>query len=67
MAKVNCANCTKCLKLERHHHHKDGVAHTECSGFVCLVFASEGDAIWITGLDPNKEYCEEFSPKENVC
>ena len=65
MAKECCANCTKCLKLKRHHHHDHGVEYIEYDGYICLAFASEGTAVWITELDPNEERCEEFSPKES--
>ena len=67
MAKECCANCTKCLKLKHYDYLEHGVDHIEMDGYVCLIFASEGQATWITGIDPNKERCEEFSPKGEVC
>lgn len=67
MANECCANCTKCLKLTWHQHHGRGVEHHEMDGYVCLIFASEGQATWLTGLDPNEEHCEEFSAKEKIC
>ena len=66
MAKECCANCTKCLKLVRHHHFVHGVDHIDYGGYICLAFAFEGIAVWLTGTDPNKERCEEFSAKETA-
>ena len=67
MANECCANCTKCLKLVRHHHYHGGVSHIEYDDFICLAFASEGLAIWMSGVDPKKDRCEVFSPKGEAC
>lgn len=65
MANNCCANCTKYLKLTQFDYLPTGkVVHTPMRGYVCLAFASEGDAIWLCGLRSDEEYCEAFSAKE---
>lgn len=64
MRKENCQNCRKCLRLMQFDYKPTGgVDHIKQRGFICLAFASEGDAIWMTGLKPEESFCEEYSPK----
>ena len=64
-----CNNCRKKLRLEEWEYmHSDGgtnVYHTKCDGYVCLAFADEGLAVWMTGTDPNKERCEVWSERHD--
>ena len=53
-----CSNCRLCLRLTKYDYSGKGCEHTKLDGFACLAFAGEGDAIWMVGLDPDKEMCE---------
>lgn len=68
MANECCANCTKCLELVQFDYLPTGkVVRNQMRGYICLMGASEGDAIWVCGLKPEEERCEEFVAKENAC
>ncbi len=66
MLKECCQNCRLCLKLTQFDYKPTGtVDHVPMRGYICLAFASEGDAIWITGLNPSDtDVCEVYSPKD---
>lgn len=59
-----CANCRLCYKLEVHSYIKNGCEHATLPGYICMVFADEGTAVWQVGLDENKGHCEMYTPKE---
>ena len=44
-----------------------GCKHTAVEGFLCMAFADERTAVWMTGIDPDDGHCECFIPKERGC
>ena len=61
-----CNNCRKKLRLEEWEYIGTNVLHTKCDGFICLSFAHDGFAIWMTGVDPNEGRCEEWERREDA-
>ena len=61
----HCSNCRYCLRLTKYDYSGRGCEHTEMDGFACLAFASEGDAIWMVGLNPEKELCECWEERKS--
>lgn len=63
-----CETCNKCLDLVRYNYGRDGGCdHRIQPGFICLAFADEGQAIWMTGIKRETGMCECYSPKEKKC
>lgn len=62
-----CANCKLRLDLEKLDYSQGGCQHTKLEGFCCLVFASEGQANWMVGVNTDEDMCECFSPKIDEC
>ena len=60
-----CNTCRKKLELKKYDYSQGGCIHSDYEGFACLIFASEGVAIHMVGANPDKERCEEWSPKNN--
>lgn len=58
-----CKTCGHNLKLTRFDYTDTGCKHTEMEGFICTAFAFEGDAIWMMGLNQEKDLCECFYPR----
>ena len=44
-----------------------GCKQTAVKGFLCMAFADERTAVWMTGIDPDDSYCECFTTKERGC
>lgn len=62
--KESCANCRRRYKLTKFDYSHGGCEHTDMEGFICMAFASEGEAIWSIGLHENFALCEEYVPRE---
>ena len=58
-----CKNCKMRYDLKKNDYSKGGCEHTDLPGFICMVFAYEGKAIWMYGID-EKGMCECFTPKD---
>lgn len=64
----SCETCDKCLDLVQYMYDSDGGCdHFTQPGFICLAFADEGQATWMTGVKREDEVCECYSPKEKKC
>ena len=61
-----CKNCKRNLKLTKFDYTGIGCKHTDMEGFICTAFAHEGEAIWMIGVDQEKDLCEEFLLKDDI-
>lgn len=60
----SCATCRLCLDLVQYDYLQGGCKHYRKPGFICLAFASEGQACWMMGLDKQRQKCEMYEPRE---
>ena len=58
-----CANCKNHYALYRNEYYEGGCCRSYPKGYVCMLYADEGVATWLTGLNENEVYCEGFVPK----
>lgn len=60
-----CANCKYKLSGIKFDFAKVGESkwQTFMDGFICVALASEGDAVWMLGLDQDSEICEMYTPR----
>ena len=61
-----CATCKKRLDLKKSDYSNSGCEDTTLEGFVCLAFASEGQAIWMVGLNEDLDMCECYQQKDTI-
>lgn len=62
--KMSCKNCKRYLNLIKFDYLPTGkVNHDKMRGYVCTAFASEGDAVWMCGLNPAEQTCEMYEEK----
>ena len=61
-----CKNCKRNLNLTKFDYTKNGCQHTKMEGFICTAFANEGEAVWMIGLNQERDLCEEFLPKGDL-
>ena len=61
-----CETCANCLKVERYNYKEGGgVDHIPMEGFICIAFACEGWATWMTGnIDKRVDFCEEWRERK---
>lgn len=57
---MSCLDCKNCYRLEKLDYSHGGCKHTDMEGFICMVFADEGVANWMVGLDEEKGHCEMY-------
>jgi len=58
-----CDTCKYKLHLVRFDYSHGGCEHTDMDGYVCMAFASEGEAVWMIGNCPSIGQCEMWTPK----
>lgn len=59
--KKSCSNCIHRYEIKRLDYHQDGrCEHFAPKGFVCMGFADEGIATWMTGLNVEGDICEMY-------
>ena len=66
MANECCGTCKYCLTLKQNDYSEKGCEHSILPGFACIVFADEGIAYWMVGLDKYTGMCEGYTPKNKV-
>ncbi len=59
-----CATCQHCYKIELLDYSRSGCKHSDPDGFVCMVFADEGTASWMVGLDKQHGFCEGYEKRK---
>lgn len=59
-----CLTCDNKLDLKKLDYSHGGCKHTKLEGFCCLVFASEGQANWMVGINPEEGICEDYEPHD---
>lgn len=64
MSKESCDTCKYRLALRKYDYSEGGCKHTHMEGFTCMVFAREGIAVWMYGLDESEALCECYSPRK---
>lgn len=59
-----CTNCKLYLNMEAWDYSVPGVVDKHnLPGYTCMLFAHEGTAVQMIGIDPNNGMCECFSKK----
>ena len=63
--KKSCANCAHKYDIKKLDYLPSGPCkHSTPEGFVCMGFADEGIANWMTGLNAAGDICEMYRPKQ---
>lgn len=60
---MKCRTCARRLDLEKLDY-TVGCKHEQMEGFVCLACAFEGVAYWMTNVNDEDSYCEEYVEKQ---
>lgn len=60
----NCANCQKAFKAVHYDYSGPGCKHVDMDGYICMAFADEHKAVWMTGISPDCCVCEMYAPGE---
>jgi len=58
-----CATCANRYDLERLDYSRGGCQHEKLGGYICMVFAGEGTAMWMVGANPEAEMCEGYDAR----
>jgi len=61
----SCETCARRYKLRKNVYSRGGCEHEEMDGYICMCFASEGVAVWMTGMVEEYGICEAYRPKED--
>ena len=61
-----CKTCGNQFEIVRFDYYGGGCAHTRPEGYVCMAFADERQAIWMTGIqdDGSGDMCECYIPRK---
>ena len=59
---MKCRTCARRLDLEKLDY-TVGCKHEQMEGFICLACAFEGVAYWMTNVNDEDSYCEEYVPQ----
>lgn len=59
---MKCRTCARRLDLEKLDY-TVGCKHEQMEGFICLACAFEGVAYWMTNVNEDDSYCEEYVPQ----
>lgn len=57
-----CTTCARYFKGKKSDYSKGGCKDSDMDGFICMCFADEDIAVWMTGIGQN-EQCEMYTPK----
>lgn len=60
---MKCRTCARRLDLEKLDY-TVGCKHEQMEGFICLACAFEGVAYWMTNVNDEDSYCEEYVEKQ---
>ena len=63
---ANCTSCFHRLDLINYDYSDKGCKHTKMDGYVCLAFADEGKAIWMTNCDEDTDICECYTKADGL-
>ena len=65
MMEESCETCARRYRLRKYVYSYHGCEHEEMDGYICMCFASEGVAVWKTGVVEEYGICEAYKPKED--
>lgn len=59
----SCETCARRYRLRKSVYSHNGCEHSEMEGFICMCFANERIAEWMTGVVEEYGVCEAYQPR----
>jgi len=60
----SCETCARRYRLRKSVYSRGGCETTDMDGYICMCFAKDGVAVWMTGNIEEYGICEAYQPRE---
>lgn len=66
MMEESCETCARRYRLRKSVYSRSGCETTDVDGYICMCFANDGVALWMTGTIEEYGVCEAYQPRATI-